>query len=516
MVAEAEDRPVTGDRLVRNIGLLTASQLITWTLTAGWTLFVPRLVGPAGIGLLVMAWAVSGIIGNLCSLGLPTLLVKEIAAAPERAPRVLGTALVIRLCCIAPALGFTVMYLRLGHFDGEKALVLFLAAGIAITWLFLDIQMAAFQGIERMEYLAYDSILNKGIFVLGSVALVVAGLGAVSLVSMTLIATLAVVVLNAIWSRRFFRVEWRTNLDQVRRLARASLPYWGLAVFLSIYQWIDSAMLAVMTRPEVVGWYGVPSRIFGSMLVIPIILYTAWLPKLVSAFTVSQDQLRRTARAPIEVVTSLSLPIGVGAALIAGPLITFLYGPAYAPSIPVFSVLAVTAIPMYLNITISQLLIASNRQATWMRALGAASIVNPVVNFFLIQVFQARFGNGALGAAFSLLITELLMASYGTFAIRKLVEPESLARLGRVALATAGMGATILLTSRLGLLVEVLGGSVSLLLFLVVLRVLTRAQVVDIFSDGLTRIRSRVSRPTAAPAVDAQADSPRTRHSVSS
>lgn len=502
MAAAPQDRPVPADPLVRNISALTVSQLITWTLTAGWTLVVPRLLGPDAIGLLVMAWAVSGIVENLSSLGLPIYLVKSIAAAPQRTPRLMGTAVIIRLGCILPCLALAVIYLRIGHFEGDRAVVVYLAAGIAICFLFVDLFQAAFQGLQQMQYLAYGNILNKGVFTLGSIALVLAGFGAMPLVTMLLVATIAGLVLSVIWSRPYFQIAWRTDLDQVRRMVVESLPYWGFAVFLSIYQWIDSAMLAVMTPAAVVGWYGVPTRVFGTMLFIPTILYTAWLPKLVGAYGVSHDELRRSAKLPIEVVTSLSLPIGIGAALIAAPLITLLYGSAYQPSIPVFMVLALTAIPMYANITISQLLIAANRQGTWMRVLAVASIVNPALNFFLIQLFQARSGNGALGAALSLLVTESLMAVYGTFAVRRLVTAETLGRLARVAVATAGMAVVVWMAARnlpfggrggWGLLVQVVAGAASFLLFALLLRVLTREQLRDVLARRDRPVRATPS-----------------------
>src|SRR6202521_1239362 len=128
----------TVNRLGKNIGLLTGSQLITWSLTLVWTIFVPRLLGPDGMGLLVMAWSASGIFVAIGGLGLRTLLVKEIAADPTRAPSLLGAAMVIRAACILPCLIITALYVWLGHFHGNAIIVIWLAAPTAVFPLFLE------------------------------------------------------------------------------------------------------------------------------------------------------------------------------------------------------------------------------------------------------------------------------------------------------------------------------------------------------------------------------------------
>src|ERR1019366_2450442 len=80
--------PRAGRALVaHNISLLSLGQLVTWAGTLVWTVIMPRRLVSSEIGILTLGTAVSGVLGVVVGLGLPPLLVREIAADPRRAPR---------------------------------------------------------------------------------------------------------------------------------------------------------------------------------------------------------------------------------------------------------------------------------------------------------------------------------------------------------------------------------------------------------------------------------------------
>ena len=78
-----------------------------------------------------------------------------------------------------------------------------------------------------------------------------------------------------------------------------------------VYTWIDTVMLSLMTRDEVVGWYSVPTKLLGALVFLPVIISTAWAPRLVRAFEDSEEALKQAAAPPIELVMVLSLPVSV-------------------------------------------------------------------------------------------------------------------------------------------------------------------------------------------------------------
>jgi O-antigen/teichoic acid export membrane protein len=466
-------------------------------MTLLWTLVIPRAIGPAGMGLLVTAWAATGIMAVLSGLGTRTFLVKEIAANPQTAPSLLGTALVLRLILLVPAVASMVLFAALAGFSREENLVIYLVTGATALTLLAEPLQAGFQAIERMEYLAYGDVANKVVQSLGGIVLVLIGFRVIALCVLWLIVMAAVLVLNLWWMRRFLRIDLGVGVRAIGSLLRDSAAYWAFGLFYMIYLWIDTVMLSLMTRAEVVGWYGVPTKLFTTLMFIPVIISTAWLPRLAIAFKDGAERLRVVSRTPVEIVIILALPVSVGTALIAGPLIRLLYGAEFMPSAPVLAILAFTCIPMYFNIMANQVLIASNRQFIWTWVLAGATVVNPALNFVLIQYFEAHGRNGAIGAAVSLLLTEILIALAGVVVVRGIIDRRTLFRLARAALAALGMAAVVTAVARFGLVAQVALGAVTFVTLGSLLRVATADEIEELRRIA-GRIGGRLTRRTAA------------------
>ena len=188
-----------------------------------------------------------------------------------------------------------------------------------------------------------------------------------------------VLILNAVWLRGHVRIELRTNARRLASMVRESVAYWAFGVFFVLYLWIDMTMLSLMTSPEVVGWYAVPTRLFQTAMFVAVVVGTAWLPRLVRAFQESPMRLRTEARAPLELVLLLGLPISAAIAAGADPVVNALYGPAYAGAVPVLVILGLCVPLMYASFILNQILIASKRQAAWTWAMVGATVVNPAL-----------------------------------------------------------------------------------------------------------------------------------------
>ncbi len=470
----ADQRDVHRRGLGANMSALAASQVITWSLSLLWTLVVPRLLGPAGMGLLVTAMSATAILGLV--LGLPTrdFLAREMSARPAATPGLVGSAMLFRACLAPVFFAAVAIYAGFADLGAAGTTVLYLSTAATLFYLLAEPALAAFQAVERMEYLAYNDVLNKTLVTFGGVALALLGVRVVGLTAFGLVVAGVAVVVTARWARRLVGIDLRADVRGIGSMVRASIPYWAFGVFFMVYLWIDSVMLGLMVRAEVVGYYGVATKLFTTLMFVPFIFAIASLPRLVTAFEESWQRLGAVARAPVEIVVILSLPVCVGAAMTAGDAIPLLYGHSFDGAIPVMVILALCVPAMYLNVMLNQVLIAAKRPMVWTYLMIGATIVNPGVNFVLIRLAQSRWQNGAIGAAASLLATELLIVTAGIVIVgRHILTGATLWRLLRAAVAAGAMAGVMHTVSSWGFLAEAAMGLATFVSCALLLRVLS-------------------------------------------
>ena len=244
--------------------------------------------------------------------------------------RLIGTALVLRVVLSPLILGAAFAYGQVVGWDSDAKTVLYLAAVATIFVQIAEPLQAGFQAIERMEYLAYSDIISKSGQGLVGIVVVLLGFRTIGITACWAAMTGLVVLLNLYWLHGRLRIDARTSVRRMAAVARASIPYWAFGLFFMVYLWIDFVMLSLMTTNEVVGWYAVPTRLFQTLMFLPVAVATAWLPHFVRGFEEGDEKLRDAARQPVELVLLLSLPIAALTAVSAGPVIHLLYGPDYA------------------------------------------------------------------------------------------------------------------------------------------------------------------------------------------
>lgn len=492
LVARARPEP---SRLTRNLVALLGGQVVTWTMTLTWTLIVPRVLGPIGFGIVTAALSASGLFAVFLGLGTRPYLVREMVLHRDEAGRLAGTGLVLRLALTPLVAVAAFTFAKLAHYRHDEAIALYLAAAMNLMILLGDPLLAVFQAVERMKYMAYSDIINKTAQGLVGIALALIGLGAIGITANMAVVGAIVFGLNLLWARRFVHIDLRTNLTLIRSMIRESFSYWAAGLFFTVYLWIDTIMLSLMTGNRVVGWYGASTTLFQTLMFIPNLMSTSWLPRLVAAFKDSRGELMRVARTPLEVVLIISAPMAAGTAMLAGTVVDGLYGSAYREAAPVLVILGLCLPPTYMSIMSSQVLIAEGRQRVCQRLMFAATIVNPLLNLALIPLARHHWHNGAIGAAAALLITEALVAGGALIAIRGVFDRATLWRCAKALIASAAMWATARLVHGLGVgeLPAAAAGVGALLLCVVGLRLLTREEIRTL-QRATASLRARVMR----------------------
>lgn len=386
-------------RLLRNTVARTIGSVLTLVAGALTGLLVARHLGPDGYGSFAFVWAIAFAAITVVPLGLESLLVREL----NRKPRLLDLRRVLPVVVAAAstvAVGMVVVGLVVPS-DRSLGLALSAAALYVVASGPRSLVRAVLDAEERMELTAATDVV-EAVTTLGTVLVFVladAGLAALSVgVASGRVVSLVAATLML---RRWVRPDRSTEAPRpLRTLLRASLPMAGSRAGSELLRRLDVLILGLLVAPEEIGWYVAAATIVLYAPVVLLELNRALYPVLSRAESHEDRDLLRLFGFTWRAHLLLGTVAAAGLAVLATPIVTLLYGEAYAPAGGLLTVLAITVPVRVLGELCAITLDATYRQNRRLRAAGVALTVNLVVNLSLIPWI------GVWGAAVATVVTE--------------------------------------------------------------------------------------------------------------
>jgi O-antigen/teichoic acid export membrane protein len=490
---------ISSRTIVRNASFLMGSQVITWGLTFLLTIFLPRYLGPAGIGQLQLAGSLWTIVGVIASLGTDKLVMKEIARSPNQVSDMMSSTLVLRtLLFMVGALGMFA-YLQLADYPAQTVWVIWIIGFGALMGQIGGTYDAVLRGLERMHHTSLALVISFAVGALFQIGLVLMGYGVVPIAASGLISSTISLAIQAHFLQKDYSLKLAVNRDLVRSVARASLPYFLVSIGMVVYHQVDIVIISLLADEVTIGWYGTAIRLYGTLLFIPNVFVMALFPALSRAYTGSPTDSNGLAQKSLNLLLLVGVPIGFGVAVLANPIVVLLYGPAFAKSGPVLAMLGLLLIVTYVNMLLGFLLISMDRQKTMAVVMLVMTCATILLDLILVPWTMKTFANGALGGALSYVLTESGMLIAGIALLpRGAFNRGNTQVITRLILAGAVMAAATWFVRESFLLIPVLVGAVTYIGMILILRALPKEdwdsffKLVSILFDRLRR------RPTAS------------------
>jgi O-antigen/teichoic acid export membrane protein len=245
------------------------------------------------------------------------------------------------------------------------------------------------------------------------------------------------------------------------------LPFLGWGAFQTLYGQIDPLALSIVSGDATVGWYAAAFRLVCTTLFLPGAISTALMPTLSRLHRNDPAEFLHLGRRMLSIVLLCGVPIAF--VLICAPkaLLDLLHYPeSFAASIPVLRIGGIGVLLWYVASVLGTTVVASDGQTGMFRAAVVATFVSVPSCFLLSYLTQRAWGNGAIGAMVSDIITEsVLILFYARLLPKGFLGAESFLLAGKYCLAAIPMCLYLTMISGIvGLLTGVIGGGVVYLL----------------------------------------------------
>lgn len=236
----------------------------------------------------------------------------------------------------------------------------------------------------------------------GSVVLAWLGFGVWSLVWGQLAGEVTATLLYW-WAAR-----WRPRLSFDRTIARALLGYGGQIVLLKIIATtlsnVDYLIIGRRLDAVALGFYVMAFRIPELVIVSLCRMASQVLFPAYARLQSDAAALRRGFLKTMRYMALITVPVGVGTAIVAADFVDLFYTSRWAPSIPVMQVLALYSTLQALNFNVGDIYKAIGRPAI-LSSLAAARLV------VAVPVLWFAASHGILGVAVGHAITTLIFAA---------------------------------------------------------------------------------------------------------
>jgi O-antigen/teichoic acid export membrane protein len=262
---------------------------------------------------------------------------------------------------------------------GTSTLAVHLAALTILPSFLFSVALGRLQGAGRATAVSGYSTASQVVRLLLAAAVLVAGLGAVSVLLAVLIAIVAVAV----------AASWHTRRLRLRSGTRAFSGKSAVLILLTLsFAWltnIEVVLVRASTVEEVSGAFAAGAVLAKMILLVPTVLSLYLLPRFVTRRT-DAGAVRYGVNIVLATVLAAGLGVAVAVALFGDALVRILFGSGYGPAADLLPWMAIAYLPWALaqGLLISLTAAASRRALAVLLAAcvaqwWAASLVLPDV-----------------------------------------------------------------------------------------------------------------------------------------
>lgn len=352
-------KPLTGWRLylserlvlqgiVKNSSWLLLDKAVRFLVVFLVGAWVARYLGPRQYGELAYTIAYIAFFQAIAGLGLDGIVVRDVARDKSKAPEILGTTFVLRLCagllCWLSAICLSAVL----HREENNNILITALVGASLIFQAADTIDLWFQSQTQNKYAVFAKVaaylISNGL----RIALILSGAPFIAFAALCSIEVL-IIAFSLAWAYRRFPCvsNWKLLGSQARHLTKNSWPFMIAGIVNISQARIEYVLIESILGKVAVAQYAIALSLIEMFDIAGIVLGISIYPYLAKKTDngVSDDSMRKIYRAFILLYICIT-PI----LLIFLNIITFVYGEQYTEAKNIFTILALRPLLAYIGI----------------------------------------------------------------------------------------------------------------------------------------------------------------------
>jgi len=390
-------------KYLKNTSWLLAEKILRMSVGLFVAVWVTRYLGPEGFGVFSYAQSFVGLFIVIATLGLDSIVVRELVKNKEKRDQILGTAFYLKLVGALIVLVFLCVAIQFTEHSNQLNVYIFIIAAGTV-----------FQSVNVIDYYLQSEVLSKYVVYCNLITLLLSSViklvliyfeaPLVYFVFVVLFDTLMIALTQLYFyiNLKLSPLKWEFNKTIATSMLKESYPLILAGVINSIYMKVDLVMINNMLSAESVGYYSSAVKLSEVWFGVGVLICNSLFPAIVNAKQISEQLYYSRIYKLFRSLTFVAYMLALIVWLLSEKIITGLYGEKFIDASPVLSVHIFSAIFVYLGVSSGRWLISEGLTKFNLYRNLAALFVNISLNIVFINKF------GIIGAAYASLISYIV------------------------------------------------------------------------------------------------------------
>jgi O-antigen/teichoic acid export membrane protein len=391
-----QKRPVVV-KILKNINWLFLDKIIRLSIGLFVGAWVARYLGPEKFGLFNYASALVGIFAAFASMGLNSIIIRDVVKSPDAANVTLGSAFLLQVIGSFFALFFVIFFTIFWNINDK----------LLQSLIYIFAFSLLFKSCEPIKYWFHSQLESKYIVIVENSVFLIVSLIKILLIltKSTLIAFAFMTLLDSILvamgliyiyiDKKGSLLKWSPKIKRSKELLLESWPVIFASAVLMVQARVDQLMIGSMMQQVDVGYYSSALYLIEGVCFIPMILMSSIMPSIVEAKKHSLKKYRMKLYDYYRINFVLFILVALPIFIFSEKIIYLLFGKDYAYSAILLS--AMTFRLFFANMGVAREVFIINDKLLKFSfyTMVAGTLVNILLNYLLIPLY------GSLGAIYA-------------------------------------------------------------------------------------------------------------------
>ena len=389
------------NKTVKNAGWIIGGRIAQMLVSFVVGILTARYLGPSNYGLIGYAGAYTAFFASFCTLGINSLMVKEIIDNKQEEGKVLGTAIGLR---VASSVLSAVMIMSIVAFvDRDEPITLIIVALCSIGMIFqiFEVFNYWFQSKLNSKITAIATLVAYIVTSIYKIILMITQKNVMWFAFATSVDYICIAVFLVIAYKKNGGKKLSFSWEYGKSLLKRSYHFILSGLMVAIYGQTDKLMLKQMISETEVGYYSTAVAICGMWVFILSAVIDSVYPSIMQANGKDEELFKKRNKQLYAFVFYLSVAVSLAFQIFAPLVIKILYGQQYLGAINPLRIITWYTAFSYLGVARNAWIVCKDVQKYLKYIYLGSAIVNVILNLVFIPLL------GASGAAIASLAAQM-------------------------------------------------------------------------------------------------------------